>query len=351
MLAEIWFWLLALTLGTYVVLGGTDLGVGILQHYVARTRDERRAVIETIRPLWKPNEVWLVAAGGTLFLAFPTLLAVSFSGFYLPLMLVLWLLLGRGMGIELRYHVEDPMWQQFWDVTSSLASLLLAICFGAALGNILRGVPIGEDGNFFAALWTNFRVDDAPGILDWYTLLVGVLAVLALTYHGAVWLASRARGEVRERSALAADCLLPALLIGWFAVTAASFSVRPAVLDAVRARPAGLILPIVAIAALLASRRLRRTGRERRAYLASCAALYASFLTAALSTYPNVLPARDPALSLTIANAAAPASSLAIALWWWLPGMAFVVGCFAWVHRKLGRSSPAVTEVVRRSSD
>lgn len=335
MLAETWFWLLALMLGTYVVLGGTDLGVGMLQLYVARTRDERRAVIETIRPLWKPNEVWLVAAGGTLFLAFPTLLAVSFSGFYLPLMLVLWLLLARGLGIELRYHIEDAMWTQLWDVTLSIASLLLALCYGAALGNIVRGVPLGEDGTFFAALWTNFRVDDTPGILDWYTLLVGALAVLALAHHGALWLASRATGNVRERASHAAGKLWPALLIAFFAVTSASFIARPAVLDSLRARPIGLLLPLLAVGAFVATWRFMRSARPQRAYLASCVALYASFLTAALSTFPNVLPARDPAYSLTIADAAATASSLATALWWWLPGIAFVAACFTWVHRKL----------------
>lgn len=339
MLAETWYWLLALMLGTYVVLGGTDLGVGMLQLVVARTAEERRAVIETIRPLWKPNEVWLVAAGGTLFLAFPKLLAVSFSGFYLPLMLVLWLLLARGLGIELRYHVEDAMWRQLWDVTLSAASFALALCYGAALGNIVRGVPLGEDGRFFAALWTNFRVDDAPGILDWYTLLVGVLALLALAQHGALWLAARAEGDVRERAARVSARLQPAVLIAFFTVSGASFVARPAVLDALRERPIGLALPLLAVGAFAATRRFARTGRPDRAYLASCAALYASFLTAALSTYPDVLPARDPAYSLTIAAAAAPASSLATALWWWIPGIALVVGCFVWVHRRLRAAS------------
>lgn len=340
MLAITWFWLLGMMLGTYVVLGGTDLGVGILQLYVARNRDERRAVIETIRPLWKPNEVWLVAAGGTLFLAFPTLLAVSFSGFYLPLMLVLWLLLARGLGIELRYHVEDPMWQQLWDVTLSIASLLLALCYGAALGNIVRGVPLGADGTFFAALWTNFRVDDHPGILDWYTLLVGALAVLALTHHGALWLMSRATGPVRDRASNAATGLLPVLLITFIAVALASFSTRPGVLDSLRVRPIGLALPLLAVAAFIATRGFTRRARPDRAFLASCVALYASFLTAALATFPNVLPARDPANSLTIANAAAPANSLATALWWWLPGVTIVIGCFCWIHRRLRVTAP-----------
>jgi len=335
MLAESWFWLLALMLGTYVVLGGCDLGVGILQLHVARTREERSAVIETIRPLWKPNEVWLVAAGGTLFLAFPTLLAVAFSGFYLPLMLVLWLLLARGLGIELRYQLEDSMWQQAWDVALSAASLLLALCYGAALGNIVRGVALDADGSFFAALWTDFRVADTPGILDWYTLLVGALAVCALTHHGALWLSARATGAVRDRAERAARRLLLPLLLGWIAVGAASFVARPAVLDSLRTRPWGLAFPLCALSAFAAAAQLRRTDRLRHAYLASCVALYASFLTAAVSTFPDVLPARNPSHSLTIVQAAAPASSLATALWWWVPGITLVVACFAWLHRRL----------------
>src|SRR5215471_7134005 len=157
-MTELWFCVLVFTLGAYVVLGGTDLGVGILYLLVTRNEEERRQVIHSIRPLWKPNEVWLVAAGGTMFLAFPTALAASFSGFYLALTIVVWLLAFRGLGLELRHHIEDPLWGQFWDVALGLSSLLLALFFGTALGNVVRGVPLNGTGSFFEPLWTDFRV-------------------------------------------------------------------------------------------------------------------------------------------------------------------------------------------------
>src|SRR6516164_5624165 len=165
----LWFCSLVFMLGGYVVLGGTDLGVGILHLFVARNEQERTQLIHSIRPIWKPNEVWLVAAGGTMFLAFPTALATSFSGFYLALTIVVWLLAFRGLGLELRYHISDGLWQQFWDVALSLSSLLLALFLGTALGNVVRGVPLTEHGVFFEPLWTDFRVGQRTGIIDWYT--------------------------------------------------------------------------------------------------------------------------------------------------------------------------------------
>src|SRR6058998_3414581 len=163
----IWFILVALMLTAYVVLDGFDLGVGILSPWVAKTPDERRLVQRTIGPVWDGNEVWLLAAGGALYFAFPLLYASSFSGFYLPLMMVLWLLMLRGVGVELRSHVSDPL---LWSLFDFL--------FAAAIGNVIRGVPLDSSGYFFEPLWTNFRAGSSPGILDWYTVLTGVLALV-----------------------------------------------------------------------------------------------------------------------------------------------------------------------------
>lgn len=333
----IWFWLLAFMGGTYVVLGGSDLGVGIANPIVAKSEEERWQVIRAIRPVWKPNEVWLVAAGGTLFLAFPKLFAVALSGFYLPMMLVLWLLAGRGLGIELRYQLPDRMWTQFWDFVIATTSLLLAICFGAALGNLVRGVPLDSEGQFFQPLWTDFRVGSHTGILDWYTVLVGITATVALMHHGALWLAVSTDGAVKLRSERLATRLWVVLLPLLLVVDAVTFAVRPELRQSVVLRPFGALFPLLAIAGLVAVFALRRRGSARGAVLASAVALYGMVGTAAIGIYPEVLPARDPALGLTVHQAAAPREGLLLALFWWIPGMALVGGYYAYLAWKIPR--------------
>jgi len=180
----------------YVLLDGFDLGAGIINFFVARNHHERSLILRAIGPVWDGNEVWLLAAGGALFFAFPLLYASSFSGFYLPLMIVLWLLMLRGVGVELRSHVDDPLWWSFFDFLFSFSSLLLAIFFGAAVGNVIRGVPLNSEGFFFEALWTDFRLSPYPGILDWYTVLIGVLALATLTVHGAHYIALKTEGDI-----------------------------------------------------------------------------------------------------------------------------------------------------------
>src|SRR6202795_3044824 len=172
----LWFCLVAVMLALYVLLDGFDLGAGAVHFLVAKTEEERRQVIASIGPVWDGNEVWLLAAAGTLYFAFPALYAASFSGFYLPLMMVLWLLMLRGISIEFRSHVESPVWRPLWDVVFGGASALLAIFFGAALGNVVRGVPLDASGFFFLPLWTDFWTGGQLGILDWYTLAIGLAA-------------------------------------------------------------------------------------------------------------------------------------------------------------------------------
>src|SRR5262249_29969486 len=179
----IWFAIVSAMLALYVVLDGFDFGVGIVHRFVARSDEERRTVLAAIGPVWDGNEVWLIAAGGTLFMAFPRTYATAFSGFYLALMIVLWLLILRGISIELRSHQENPLWREFWDTVFSLASALLAVVFGTALGNLVRGVPVNAEGLAGMPLFTNFLTGEDPGILDWYTALVGIFALAALAGH------------------------------------------------------------------------------------------------------------------------------------------------------------------------
>ena len=200
MMGFIWFWLVAVMIVGYVVLDGFDLGVGVLHLFLVRTEEERSATLASIGPVWDGNEVWLLAGGGTLYFAFPLLYASAFSGFYLPLMIVLWLLILRGVSLELRNHIDVGVWRALLDGLFGLSSALLTIFFGAALANVLRGVPLQKDGYFFLPLWTNWQPGPHPGILDWYTVIGGFVALVALTLHGALWITIKTSGDLAQRA-------------------------------------------------------------------------------------------------------------------------------------------------------
>ena len=330
----IWFILVALMLVAYVVLDGFDLGAGVISPIVARNHDERRLVLRAIGPVWDGNEVWLIAAGGALFFAFPLLYASSFSGFYLPLMMVLWLLMLRGIGIELRSHVNQPLWWSFFDFLFAMSSLLLAIFFGAAIGNVIRGVPLNADGYFFEPLWTNFRVGINPGILDWYTVLIGLLALVALMVHGAHYIALKTADAVNERTRRLASRAWVALVLLTILSLVATVYVRPQVTDNFRLRPWGWIIPLVVVGSLVAMQIFIRKGRDFAAFLASTAYLAAMLGGAAFAVYPVLLSATtDPTYSLTIYNAKTGAYSLGVGLIWWTIGIVLAIGYFTFVYR------------------
>lgn len=192
-----WFIVIVLVLAVYVVLDGFDFGVGMIYLMVGRTDAERGVALQAIGPVWNGNEVWLIAGGGLLFFAFPKAYAAGFSGFYLALIGVLWLLMFRGLAIELRSHLDNPLWRALWDTAFCVASFLLAVVFGVALGNLIRGVPLSSDGFFFAPLWTTFSPGPDPGILDWYPVLMGATAAAILMVHGANFLAMKTSGELQ----------------------------------------------------------------------------------------------------------------------------------------------------------
>src|ERR1700685_75911 len=196
----IWFAIVTAMLTIYVVLDGFDFGVAILHRFVARTDDERRTVLAAIGPVWDGNEVWLIAAGGVMFLAFPRVYSAAFSGSYLALMIVLWLLILRGMAIESRSQQANPLWREFWDTTFAISSALLAVVLGTSLGNVVRGVPLDSTGWFAVPLFTNLQPGPRPGIFDWYTTLVGIFTFCVLSGHGAIYLAWKTPGVVQSRS-------------------------------------------------------------------------------------------------------------------------------------------------------
>lgn len=330
----IWFWLVALMLTAYVVLDGFDIGAGVLHLLIARSEPERQIVLRSIGPVWDGNEVWLIAGGGTLYFAFPLLYASAFSGFYLPLHIVLWLLILRGIGIEFRSHVASPVWRELFDGFFALSSILLAVFFGAALANVLRGVPLQADGYFFSPLWTNWRVGPEPGILDWYTVIGGATTLAALALHGATWLALKTSGELNARATRLALRIWPALFLLTIASLAATIDVRPSLLGNDRMHGAALVVPLGAIASLLAIPALTRRRLELAAFLSSSIFLATMLAGAAAALYPDLLPASgDPARSITIFNAAAGRHALSAGLVWWSGGILLAIGYFVFVYR------------------
>ncbi len=326
----LWFWLLALALTGYVVLDGFDLGAGISALLFARSTEDREEVIRTIGPYWDGNEVWLLVAGGTIFLAFPALYASSFSGFYLPLTIVLWLLMGRGIAIEFRHHVESAVWKPFWGRLFGVSSALLALLFGVALGNVIRGVPLDGSGNFFLPLWTNWDIFGDTGILDWYTVLAGLFAFAALWLHGTLWIWWKAKRPLSENARHSAG--LPFSMAGVLGllVTFASFRIQPIIPRAFAERPWGWIFPILTVAAFTWIFMNVRSSKPFRAFLASSLFLAAMMISVAFGLFPYVLPSNgDPANGLTIMNSAAPEYGLRVGLVWWIPGMLLAVGYFA----------------------
>jgi cytochrome d ubiquinol oxidase subunit II len=331
----LWFWLVAIMIAVYVILDGFDLGAGILHLAVARTDEERKSVLQSIGPFWDGNEVWLLAGGGTLYFAFPGLYASSFSGFYLPLMMVLWLLILRGISIELRGHFDSPVWKPFWDGVFCLASALLAIFLGAALGNVVRGVPLDRAGEFFLPLWTHFGVTGNVGILDWYTITVAMLAFVTLAHHGGLWVAYKTRGMVEARARRLAGAAWWGVAVLTVVTTILTFGVQPQV-AANLARPSwGYVFPALALAGLAAALVYRRKDAGLVAFLGSCLYIAGMLTSAAFGVFPYVLPSnQEPAFGLTVHNTAAPHYGLAIGLAWWIPGVILATSYFVYIHRQ-----------------
>jgi len=329
----LWFVIVVMMFAVYAVLDGFDFGTGIIYLFVARTDEERQLALKAIGPVWKGNEVWLVAGGGLLFLAFPKAYAAGFSGFYLAINLVLWFLIMRGLSIALRSHLRNPLWRTFWDAIFAAASLLLAALFGVALGNIIRGVPLAPDGYFFAALWTTFTPGPKPGILDWFTVLVGALAVAILAVHGANYLTIKTDAAVRSRASRIADAAVWAVvLLAVVAISALPF-VQPALWHRYAEHPIGCVLPLTAGGALLTSWYFRRFRRDGAVFLSWSLFILGSLGSIAWGLFPNLLIAtEDPTNSLTIYNSAASSYGLRVGLVWFSLGISLVIAYTIWVY-------------------
>jgi cytochrome d ubiquinol oxidase subunit II len=312
----LWFVVLALMLTGYAVLDGFDLGVGTLHLVLGRTLEEREALIDSIGPVWNGNEVWLIAAGGAMVAAFPTLYATSFSGFYLALMLVLWLLILRGLAIEFRHQIHHPLWEQAWDVVFCLSSALLTVLFGIAMGNVLRGVPLDARGQFQGS----FAL-----MLNPFAGLGGLLGLVTLALQGAAWVAVKTDGPPRQRGRTWRTRLAWMTAATLAAFIAASRLVRPDFTSNFAAQPALLLVPLLGLGGLAVL--VRRPARDGVGFLASSTVVASALGSAAAGLYPVLLSARPASAhpALDIYNAAAPDGSLRIALAIYVTGMIIVL--------------------------
>lgn len=314
-----WFFLIGILLAGYAILDGFDLGVGFW-HLFARKDEERRIFLRAIGPVWDGNEVWLLTAGGALFAAFPPVYASVFSGFYLVLVLVLLGLIFRVVSIEFRSQLEDPGWRSRWDLAFFLGSVLPSILFGVALGNLVRGLPLNESGDYIGGFFA---------LLNPYSLLVGVTGLAMFATHGALYLVLKTEGGLQGRARAWASrawiVYLPLFLLS------ATWSL-------VAYQEGSILLPLaaslIALLAIVGIEVFNRAGAGGRAFLASAVSIAALFGAVGSTIFPNLVRASNGAsLSLSIFNASASQKSLTILLIIALLGMPVVVGYTIFIYR------------------
>jgi cytochrome d ubiquinol oxidase subunit II len=245
----------------------------------------------------------------------------------------------RGIGIELRAHMDNPVWRGFFDFVFCGSSTLLTIFFGAALGNVVRGVPLREDHYFFEPLWTNFRVNlnnagTNNGILDWYTILTGVIALITLTAHGSLYVAVKTETDLNRRARAVAMWTWPLQLLVTVVGLVATVSIRPGVLDNYKHHAIGFVIPVVVFGALAVMMHAMLKRADKIAFVASALYIVGMLVGAAFALYPVVLPAStDPARNLTIHNTAAAHHGLSVGFAWWILGLLLALGYFLLLFR------------------
>jgi cytochrome d ubiquinol oxidase subunit II len=241
-------------------------------------------------------------------------------------------LIGRAIGIELRKHIDSPLWKQFWDVIFSVSSILLAIFFGAALGNVIHGVPLEADGYFYEPLWTTFTIVPNAGILDWFTVLMGLISLFTLTSHGANFIAMKTDGELQLRARKTSALTNWVVLLTSIAAIISITGIKPQVWTNYSAHPWGYIFPILGGLGMLGMIIFRFTKNDLRAFLSSCAFIVFMLVSTAFGAYPNVLPSStNPEYSLTIFNAKAGDYGLSVGKYWWFIGLILAIIYFVYI--------------------
>lgn len=328
MLASIWFILWGVLWAVYFMLDGFDLGIGVLLPFVAKNDTEKRIAYNAMGPFWNGNEVWLIAAGGVTFAAFPTTYAVMFSGLYSALMLILFSLIFRGVAIEFRGKVDSPGWRKAWDYCLTVASFLPALLLGVAFANIFQGIPIDEAGIFQGNLFS---------LLNPYGLLGGIFFVLMFTVHGSLWLAVRTEGDVHQRAvSLAGKLWIGLTLVAVAFLVATWFYTR--LYDNYLQNPLFymvpiVLIPVITVVALFMVRVYLAKAKMWKAWFSSSAVIVGATLFGVVGLYPNLLPSSlNPAYSLTVYNSSSSPLTLKIMLVVALIFVPLVIAYQSWVY-------------------
>ncbi|MHB1325468.1 MAG: cytochrome d ubiquinol oxidase subunit II [Thermoleophilia bacterium] len=319
----IWFILWSVLWAVYFTADGFDFGAGMLQRFVSRSEEDRRAVINTMGPVWDGNEVWLLTAGGATLAAFPIVYASMFSFLYSALLLLLFALIFRGVSFEFRGQRESRSWRNGWDWALQLGSFLPALLFGVAFGNIFEGL------NFDANGWHGSLL----GLLNPYGLLTGVLFVLLFLEHGALWLKLKTSGGVAERSAAIAGGVWYALLaVAVLFLVYTNFATH--LYDNYRNQPLWAIVPLVAVAALLGVKIFARAGRYFASFISSCLTIMTVVFTGVIGLFPNMIPSSiNTASNLTIYNSSSSDYTLRIMTVVAVIFVPIVIAYQLWVYR------------------
>jgi cytochrome d ubiquinol oxidase subunit II len=332
----VWFIVLSLMVAIYAVLDGFDLGIGSLLLLITKSEEEREEALNSIGPIWNGNEVWLLAGGGAMVAAFPRLYACSFSGFYLPLMVVLWLFVLRGIGYEFRHLEKSSMWKGVADVAFSVASVLIALIFGVAVGNVLRGVPLDSSGIFSGSF---------AFLLNPFALVAGLLTVAILAMHGAAYLTMRSSGELQVKASKATFAAWVASAVLFAAQFGISFIYRPDFLHNYLAYPWMWLLVLVAAGGLVAVPVMIKQNKPGAAFAGTCTFIFGTLSAGAAGLFPRMLPAMlgSSGSDLTCFNTAASHHALVTALIANIIGMSFVTVYMVTIYRTVHRRVVAAT--------
>ncbi len=320
-----WFLIIGFIFVVFAILDGFDLGIGFW-HLFTKGEEERNLMFKAIGPLWDGNEVWLIAGGAGLFAAFPLVYATFFSGLYLAVMVLIWALIFRAISFEFRNELTSHKWRRFWDFAFAFGSVLTAFLLSVALGNVLHGFPMDEEQNFNGAFLD---------LLNPYALIIGVLGVAMFCTHGAAYLSLRTEKEIQIRTK-------NWLFYGWIVyiilfIIVSGYTIvgQEHLMDNYEDKPYLWVVPILTLTSIFLIREFSSRDLNLLAFIASALSITMIMVLVGIALYPNMIPATDPNLTISIADAAASSKTLEIMLIIGLVGFPIIILYTAWVYKTL----------------